>query len=161
MNTKDDIRAYLAQLKAEAQDRAAAWGYPRDEGMVDGFGLTKYDCGLVITALGQFLGFRVYGKADWRCIVRPGQVDPQVSGSETRIAYLDHPRSSADYTWFADRRCVAVFETDGRDNSPGAHLPDVEPVRVREHRGTNNLFKLSSPVLQKEFGYCPSIRAWV
>jgi hypothetical protein len=167
MKTTDEIRRHLALLKDQAKARAARWGYAADASMPDGWGLTKYDCGLILTSLGQFLGYRVYGKqvfgkADWGGIVLPGQLSPAVDGPEIRITYLDRKRSSADYTWFDGERCVGVFETDGRPNSRSRHLPATDPVEIRPHaRSTNNLFKLSVPVLQDYFGYVPGSRAWI
>jgi len=129
--------------------------------MPDGWGLTKYDCGLILTSLGRFLGYRVYGKADWGGIVLPGQLNLMVDGPETIITYLDRKESSSDYTWFEGERCVGVFETDGRPNRRSRHLPATNPGEIRQHRSTNNLFKLSVPVLRDHFGYVPESRAWI
>ena len=63
MKTTHEIRRHLALLKDQAKARAARWGYATDASMPDGWGLTKYDCGLILTSLGQFLGYRVYGIA--------------------------------------------------------------------------------------------------
>ena len=158
----EDVRKHCARLEEEVRQRANHWSYGVDVGMEAGVGLTIYDCGLVIASIGQLLGYHVRGKAEWRRIILPGQMNAVVSGPEERIPYLHHVRSTADYTWFDSAgRCVAVFETDGRDNSPDRHLPEREPVRIREHNSTNNLFKLSKAVLQKRFGYVPRLRAWV
>ena len=163
MKTDTEIRDHLAVLKEEAKARAVRWRYANDAGMVDGFGLTKYDCGLILTSLGQFLGYRVYGKADWQHIVLPGQINPKVDGREVKIPYLNRRKSCSDYTWFdGNGDCVGVFETDGRNNRPSVHLPETIPVTIRKHRSTNNLFKLSAPVLLTRFEtYVPARRAWI
>jgi hypothetical protein len=160
VKTDDDIRIHLTKLKAEAKERAAKWGYAKDAKMVDGFGLTLYDCGLIITSLGKFLGYKVYGKANWDKVVLPGQINPEVDGKEKRIPYLGR-RGRSDYTWFDGDRCVGVFETDGRGNRRNLHLPTVAPVTIPAHAGTNNLFKLSVPVLLAHFGYIPASRVWI
>jgi hypothetical protein len=161
VRSKDEIRGHLALLKRECKARAERWGYASDAGMPDGWGLTKYDCGLILASLGQFFGYKVFGKADWGAVLLSGQVSPSVDGGEKRISYSGRPRATADYTWFDGDRCVGVFETDGRDNRRALHLPEADPVAIRPHNGTNNLYKLSIPVLRAKFGYVPRCRAWI
>ena len=163
--TRGEIRDDLARLKGERDARAARWGYATAPDMRDGWGLTKYDCGLVIASLGQFLGYKVYGKADWARILLPGQLNPAVDGGEKGIRYpgrlggREERHGRSDYAWWGGDCCVAVFETDGRPNRRKFHLPATDPVVICRHGSTNNLFKLSAPVLRQNFGYVPRWRA--
>lgn len=145
--------------------RAKVHGYQLDRAAADMIG--KADCGLVLTSLGHFLGFRVMGKQEWTGLVPPGQQNPSVDGAEIAMAYPGTRSGRMDYAWLdARQRVAAVFEVDGRDNSPNYHLPaaeSVSPTRLicQHDRATNNLFKLSTGVLLKELGFVPPIRAWI
>lgn len=173
MRSRDEVAEHLAQLSREVMARAQKYRYAGNSNCAGVAGLSKLDCGLVLTSLGGFLGFQVMGKSEWRSIVLPGQENPATDGGEIVMPYPGTEKGRADYAWLDAGRLVAVFEVDGRDNDPSVHLPIApregsgraikQHIRPNEARNfaTNNLFSLSARVLRAQLGYVPPIRAWV
>jgi hypothetical protein len=123
----EELRAHLDRLQREAAARATSSGFEIASG------LRLADCGLVLTALGQYLGYRVHGLDGWKAYMAsfPGQLDPVVDAGELAMPYPGTVSGTVDYAWVRqDGRVDCVFEIDGRDNSPSQHLPRLGEARI-------------------------------